>query len=103
MRALVVTNMYPSARDHVRGSFVRDQVEALRRLPGVELELFTFDSLGASAYVEAARALRRRYGGSEFDVIHAHFGLNVWPSLVLRGAAHAITLHGTDLVHPRSR
>jgi glycosyltransferase involved in cell wall biosynthesis len=103
MRALVVTNMYPSARDHVRGSFVRDQVEALRRLPDLDVELFTFDSLGAGAYVGAARALRLRYRGSRFDVIHAHFGLNLWPALALRGAAHGVTLHGTDLVHPRSR
>src|SRR5436305_524722 len=43
MRALIVTNLYPSARDPVRGSFVRDQVDALRRLPDVELELFTAD------------------------------------------------------------
>jgi len=103
MRALIVTNMYPSARDHARGSFVRDQVEALRRLGDVELELFTFDSLGPTGYASAARALRRRYAGSSFDVVHAHFGLNLWPSLALRGAAHAVTLHGTDLVHPRSR
>jgi glycosyltransferase involved in cell wall biosynthesis len=39
----------------------------------------------------------------EFDVIHAHFGLTLWPALALRGAPHAVTLHGTDLVHPRSR
>jgi glycosyltransferase involved in cell wall biosynthesis len=103
MRALVATNLYPSARDQVRGSFVRDQVEALRRLPGLDLELYTFDSLGASAYVGAARGLRRRYSGGDFDVVHAHFGLNLWPSLTLRGPAHGVTLHGTDLVHPRSR
>jgi len=103
MRALVVTNMYPSARDPARGSFVRDQVEALRRLPEVELELFAFASRGAEAYARAARELRRRYRGVRFDVVHAHFGLTLWPSLAVRARAHAVTLHGTDLVHPRSR
>lgn len=103
MRALVLTNMYPSGRDPVRGSFVRDQVDALRRLPGLELELFTFDSLGPSAYAQAAVAARRRYRGTSFDVVHAHFGLNLWPALAVRGAAHGVTLHGTDLAHPRSR
>src|SRR5436305_14787736 len=103
MRALIVTNLYPSARDPVRGSFVRDQVDALRRLPDVELELFTFSSLGATGYLEAARRARRRYRGSRFDVVHAHFGLNAWPALAVRGDAHAVALHGTDLVHPRSR
>jgi glycosyltransferase involved in cell wall biosynthesis len=103
MRALVVTNMYPTERDPGRGSFVRDQVAALRRLPDLELELFTFASLGAGAYPRALRDLRRRYRGSAFDVVHAHFGLNLWPSLGVRGEAHGVTLHGTDLAHPRSR
>jgi glycosyltransferase involved in cell wall biosynthesis len=103
MRALVVTNLYPSARDPVRGSFVRDQVEALRQISGLELELFTFDSLGPSGYLDAARRVRRRYLGVRFDVVHAHFGLNIWPALAVRAQAHGVTLHGTDLVHPRSR
>jgi teichuronic acid biosynthesis glycosyltransferase TuaC len=103
MRALVITNMYPSADDPARGSFVRDQVEALRSLPETDVELFSFASRGPSAYPDAARQLRRRYRGAAFDVIHAHFGLTLWPALALRGAPHAVTLHGTDLVHPRSR
>ncbi len=103
MRALVVTSMYPSAARPAHGSFVRDQVAALRRIPDVEVELFAFESGGASPYVRAARALRRRYRGSQFDVIHAHFGLTAWPAFSVNGAPHVVTLHGTDLVHPRSR
>jgi glycosyltransferase involved in cell wall biosynthesis len=103
VRALVVTNMYPSQAAPARGSFVRDQVEALARLPGVEVELFAFEPGGGSPYPRAARALRRRYRSGEFDVIHAHFGLTAWPALALRGAPHVVTLHGTDVVNPRSR
>jgi len=103
MRALVVTNMYPSAQEPARGSFVRDQVEALRRRGDLELELFAFASRGASSYVRGAKDLRRRYRGARFDVVHAHFGLTLWPALAVRAEAHAVTLHGTDLVHPRSR
>jgi glycosyltransferase involved in cell wall biosynthesis len=103
MRALVVTNMYPTPQDPARGSFVRDQVVALRRLPDLEVELFTFPWLGPSAYPRAAGAARRRYRNSTFDVVHAHFGLNLWPALAVRGAVHGVTLHGTDLVDRRSR
>ena len=42
MRALVVTNMWPSPEAPARGAFVRDQVTALRALPGVEVEVFAF-------------------------------------------------------------
>jgi glycosyltransferase involved in cell wall biosynthesis len=103
MRALVVTNMYPSAQDPARGSFVRDQVEALAHLPDIELELFTFPSGGSRPYLRAWRELRRRYRGTHFDVVHAHFGLTLWPALAVRATSRAVTLHGTDLVHPRSR
>ncbi len=103
MRSLVVTNMYPSASRPALGSFVRDQVRALRRVSGVELELFTFPPGGASAYARGTTELRRRYRGVRFDVVHAHFGLTMWPALCARGTVRAVTLHGTDLVHPRSR
>jgi glycosyltransferase involved in cell wall biosynthesis len=101
MRALVVTNMYPTPGRPALGRFVRDQVDALRRIDGLDVELFAFPP-GMRAYPAAARALRRRFGHERFDVIHAHFGLTAWPSLALRGAPHVVTFHGTDLVHPRT-
>ena len=100
MRALIVTNMWPSASEPALGSFVRDQVDALRELDDVELEVFAFPPGG---YARAARELRRRHRRGEFDVVHAHFGLSAWPALALRGTKHAVTLHGTDLRHPRSK
>jgi teichuronic acid biosynthesis glycosyltransferase TuaC len=103
MRALIVTNMYPSPEHPALGSFVRDQVEALRRLPEVELEVFAFDPGGARAYVRAASALRRLHGAERFDIVHAQFGLTAWVAFAARGRVRAVTLHGTDLAHPRSR
>ncbi len=103
MRALIVSNMYPTTRRPALGSFVRDQVRALRRRDDLELELFTFEPGGAAAYGTAAAELRRRYRGERFDVVHAHFGLTLWPSLAVRAELHAVTLHGTDLARPRSR
>jgi teichuronic acid biosynthesis glycosyltransferase TuaC len=103
MRALVVTNMYPSRERPAHGSFVRDQVEALRRLDEVEVELFRFAPGGAAAYARAARTLRAAHRGQRFDVVHAHFGLTAWPALLASGRHRALTLHGTDLAHPRSR
>jgi glycosyltransferase involved in cell wall biosynthesis len=103
MRALVATNMYPTPGRPALGSFVRDQVEALRRIPGVEVELFAFAPGGAGAYLAATREAARRFRSDEFDVVHAHFGLTLYPARFARGRAHVVTLHGTDLSHPRSR
>jgi glycosyltransferase involved in cell wall biosynthesis len=101
VRALVVTNMYPTAERPALGSFVRDQVEALRRRDDVEIELFAFVP-GLRAYGRAARELRRRFRGRRFDVVHAHFGLTAWPAVAARLGPVVVTLHGNDLFHPRS-
>jgi glycosyltransferase involved in cell wall biosynthesis len=86
-----------------RGRFVRDQVAALRRLDGLDVELYEF-SPGARALGRAGLELRRRFGSAgRFDVIHAHFGLTAWPALAVSARLRALTLHGTDLHHPRSR
>jgi teichuronic acid biosynthesis glycosyltransferase TuaC len=103
VRALVVTNMWPVPGRPELGSFVRDQVRALKRLPGLELELFSLAPGGARAYLRGGPRLRRRFGSRRFDVVHAHFGLTLWPALAARGELRGVTLHGTDLVHPRSR
>jgi glycosyltransferase involved in cell wall biosynthesis len=98
----MVTSMYPSPERPARGSFVRDQVAALRRRDDVELELFTFPP-GARAYPAAARVLRRRYRGRRFDVVHAHFGLTAWPALLAGLGPVVVTLHGNDLFVARSK
>ena len=102
LSVLVVTNMWPSPDAPQRGSFVRDQVRALERRGDVEVELFAFDP-GLRNYPRAARELRRRYRGRRFDVVHAHFGLTAWPALAARLGPVAVTMHGNDLYHPRSR
>ena len=103
MRALIVTNMYPTADQPALGSFVRDQVDALRQIEGVDLDVFSFEPGGAGAYARAASDLYRRHRHDRFDVVHAHYGLTAWPAFAARAGARAVTLHGTDLVHPRAR
>jgi glycosyltransferase involved in cell wall biosynthesis len=101
VRALIVTNMYPTPERPEYGRFVLDQVEALQRRDDVEIEVFAFPP-GLPAYPRAARDLRRRYRGRRFDVVHAHFGLTAWPAILARKGPVVVTLHGNDLFHPRS-
>jgi teichuronic acid biosynthesis glycosyltransferase TuaC len=108
LRALVVSNMLPDAGHPERGRFVRDQVHALRALSspadpdGLEVELYEFPP-GAPALLQAARELRTRYRGDLVDVVHAHFGLTAWPALAVKAKVRALTVHGTDIHHPRTR
>lgn len=103
MRALVVTNMWPTPDRPALGSFVRDQVAALRRRGDVDVEVFAFAPDGPGSYPAAAARLARERRGERFDVVHAHFGLTAWVALGVRADARLVTLHGNDVRHPRSR
>jgi len=94
--------MQPDRGHPQRGRFVRDQVDALRGIDGVDVELYEF-APGKRALARAAWDLRRRYGRERLDVVHAHFGLTAWPALAVRARVRALTVHGTDLSHPRTR
>lgn len=91
--------MYPTPRRPALGPFVRDQVEALRELGDVEVELHSFDPPGGiRPYLTEALALARRYRDSSYDVVHSHYGLTGFCALAVRGArARAVTFHGDDL------
>jgi teichuronic acid biosynthesis glycosyltransferase TuaC len=102
VRALVVSNMLPDAAHPQRGSFVRDQLAGLRAIDGLEVELHEF-APGRSALAGAALELRRRFASQRFDVVHAHFGLTAWPCLAIPARVRALTVHGTDVRHPRTR
>src|SRR2546421_395977 len=66
LRALVVSNMLADDAHPERGSFVRDQVTALRGVEGIDVELFEF-APGAAALARAGAQLRRRRGSVRFD------------------------------------
>jgi teichuronic acid biosynthesis glycosyltransferase TuaC len=102
MDALVVSNLLPDPRSPGRGSFVRDQVRALRDTGAARVEHYDFPP-GPRALLSAGADLRRRFGRRRFDVVHAHFGLSAWPALAVAARARVLTVHGTDVRHPRTR
>jgi teichuronic acid biosynthesis glycosyltransferase TuaC len=98
MRVLVVTNMYPTAGAPERGRFVRDQVEALRSIPELDLELFKLPA-GRRAYATSVPRLRRLLRRRSFDLVHAHYGLTGWCAALAGARPLAVTFHGTDVRH----
>jgi glycosyltransferase involved in cell wall biosynthesis len=98
MRVLVITNFVPDAAAPQRGRWVRDQVDALRRL-GLEVDVFSFPR-GYSHYIPAALRLRRLLRHQSFDLVHVHYGLTAWSALLAGARPLVVTFHGTDVRHP---
>ena len=97
VRVLVVTNITPDPATPARGSFVRDQVSALRRA-GVEVELISFP-VGRRQYPRATVEIRRRLREGSFDLVHAHYGLAGWCAFLAGARPLVVTFHGTDVRH----
>ena len=79
MKVLVVTNMYPSPERPFYGVFVEEQVRSLRA-QGVTIEVAFID--GATSrwnYAKAVRQLSRLISQTDFDLIHAHHSLCIYP------------------------
>ena len=75
MRALIVTNMYPTvARPH-GGAFVAGQVESLRKI-GVEVEVCHLDRQfeGRNVYRGLSQKVGQLVAAFEPDVVHAQYG-----------------------------
>lgn len=93
--------MYPTPAEPWFGSFVRDQVEDLRRL-GLDVEVFAFDGRQhAREYARAARRVRQLVRTGSFELLHAHYGLTGAVALSQRSVPVVTTFHGSDTGHIR--
>ncbi len=81
MKVLHVTNLYPSPANPYQGTFVAEQVEALRAL-GVGCEVHALEGRGLARYALGTRRLRARLATFGPDVVHAHYGWSMIPVLL---------------------
>jgi len=73
MRVLMLTNMYPTDADRSFGTFVSEQVRALRGL-GVEIDvLFVNGRASKLNYALGFERMWRRMRAVRYDLIHAHY------------------------------
>jgi glycosyltransferase involved in cell wall biosynthesis len=73
MKVLVATSIYPTAENPFAGTFVRTQVEYLRRA-GIAIELLILQGRSRKLmYPRAAFDLRRRLADTSIDLVHAHY------------------------------
>ena len=98
MRVLVVTNMYPSTAWPSFGTFVHDQVEALRER-GLEVDVLSFNGRESKwhylrAFPRYWAALRRK----RYDVVHAHYVLAGVVARMQWGHRVVLTHHGPEVL-----
>jgi len=73
MKVLIATSIYPTKENPARGTFVRTQVEYLKRA-GVEVELLLLEGRSRKLmYPKAMLELRRRLANNSIDLVHAHY------------------------------
>jgi glycosyltransferase involved in cell wall biosynthesis len=97
MRVLIVSNMYPTRERPEFGVFVRDQLEALGHIDGIEPELYVFEGGGVKAYRKAVAPLKKHLKERHYDIVHAHYGLTGWVARKAGAKPLVVTLHGTDV------
>lgn len=102
LRILVVTNLWPENGGY-RGTFVREQVESLRRLGHhVDVEVVA-QSRGKADYLLAAPRVARRARSAPYHLVHVHYGLAAPAARLVRHVPRVLSLYGSDVNVPWQR
>jgi teichuronic acid biosynthesis glycosyltransferase TuaC len=101
MRILAVTNMYPTSSAPHSGIFVKQQIEALKRV-GLDVDLMVVERLekGMTCYLGLRRRVQSRIRDWQPDIVHAMYG-GVMADMVTRSVTDrptVVTFHGSDLL-----
>lgn len=105
VRALVVTNMYPTPTAPYAGTFVAEQVESVRAR-GVEVDVLHLPrhELGRYVYRGLGRKVKDAVASFDPDLVHVAYG-GVMAETVTRSIRDRpvlVTFHGTDLLAGRA-
>ncbi|HEX6588875.1 MAG TPA: glycosyltransferase [Longimicrobiales bacterium] len=103
-RVLVVANMWPSESRPADGIFVKEQIDALRRVaPDHDFDVLVLDTMrDRREYLRAPIRIARRVRQG-YDVVHAHYGLVGSVAVAQRRAPVVTTFHGSDVNIPWQR
>lgn len=101
MKVLIVTNVYPSKDHPYHGIFVKEQMEAIKRLhPDVAFDVFYINGFGGKGeYLKSIWRVSNRINKGDYDLIHIHYGLAglylYWP--FVKKVKTLVTFHGSDI------
>jgi teichuronic acid biosynthesis glycosyltransferase TuaC len=96
MKVLIVTHMYPTARNPENGTFVEQQVESLRR-EGIDMDVLHVDVTRSKwLYPWTFVPFQKRVLTRRYDLVHAHY---VFAGVVARSQFRSpmiVTHHGDE-------
>ena len=101
MKVLIVTNVYPSEGHPYHGIFVKEQMEAVKRLhQDVEFEVLYINGFGGKGeYFKSIWRVSNRINKGDYDLVHIHYGLAgmylYWP--FVKKVKTLVTFHGSDI------
>lgn len=98
MRILFVTNMYPSPERPAYGTFVWQQEQQLREL-GHTVDVVNILGFRSKLnYLKGAVEVLQKTNRVNYDIVHAHYGLSVFPAWFRLQPPLVITMHGSDVL-----
>ncbi len=97
MKILIVTNMYPTESQPSNGSFVGSQVDSIRQAGHAVDVIHIEGGKSKREYLDAFGRVRAACRHTDYDVVHAHYGLSAIPCLVQRRAPLVISYCGSDV------
>lgn len=93
---LAVTNVWPVG-DSFRGIFVKEQVEAMRRL-GVHVDVeIVAQERGKADYLLAAQRIRKLVRQGDYDLVHIHYGMSAVSARFAGDLPKVLSLYGSDI------
>jgi len=93
MRVLMITNMYPHEDDPSFGTFVYEQVRALREL-GLEIDVLFINGRSSRwNYLLGFARLWRQLHHVSYDVLHAHYVFTGWIARAQRRHPVVVSFH----------
>jgi len=103
MKVLVFTNMYPFPGMPFYGSFVRDEVEALRAR-GCEVDVFFVNGIASKFnYLVSPLSFGRKLRKGDYDIVHVHHSYcGFIAGLVLRRPPVVWTFHEGEIAGDES-
>jgi teichuronic acid biosynthesis glycosyltransferase TuaC len=87
----------PEKNFSIHQAFINDQMTAISKYHNVDFDIYLIRGKGIIGYFSNIGKLRRKIKYGNYDLVHAHFSLSGFITLISGGIPVVITFHGSDI------